>query len=239
MNSIVSRTVFKAISMGIRTPRSMRLAQLNQYCRTIDEINRLDINLVIDVGANRGFYSQHLRDMGYKGHIMAFEPEPHSFAILAQRARNDRKWQVFNCGLGDAPGELEFFVANDRGETVMSSLLKVRGALDVTSTTVTIKRLEDALAEYIPVSDPHIFLKMDTQGYDLQVFNGGGTLAGVDLLQSEISVIPLYDGMPHFTKSLLRYEQAGFSLLDLFIVGRKGGGLTGPICEYDALLARC
>ena len=54
-------------------------------------------------------------------------------------------------------------------------------------------------------------------------------------LQSEISVIPLYDGMPHYTESLMRYEQFGFELTNLFVVSRTR---DGRVVEYDCVMAR-
>ena len=55
-------------------------------------------------------------------------------------------------------------------------------------------------------------------------------------LQSEVSVVPLYDGMPHYTKSLETYERLGFGLVDLFVVNRTK---EGHVMEYDCIMERC
>ena len=57
------------------------------------------------------------------------------------------------------------------------------------------------------------FLKMDTQGFDLQVFEGGGdAIQSFIGLQSELSVAPFYEGIPGWKNSLAHYEKAGFVL---------------------------
>jgi len=42
----------------------------------------LKINCVLDVGANQGQYAHFLRNLGYKGNIISFEPVTIDYAIL-------------------------------------------------------------------------------------------------------------------------------------------------------------
>ncbi len=77
---------------------------------------------------------------------------------------------------------------------------------------------------------------MDTQGYDNCVIDGAkNCLNLVQGMQSEISVIPLYDGMPAYTESLASYHRLGFKLVDLFIVNKTPDGL---VREYDCIMRR-
>ena len=98
---------------------------------------------------------------------------------------------MFNYGLGDRPGELDFNIIHSDGETVLSSLLAPSNGGDVTVRKVRIERLADVLPGLLPIPEPRIFLKMDTLGFDLQVCEGAGDLPGVKLLQSDISVVPM------------------------------------------------
>src|SRR4051812_34227215 len=59
------------------------------------------ITTVFDVGANRGTYGWELREMGFGGAIVSFEPMQDAYAQLKMAAGNDPKWQVVNIGLGD------------------------------------------------------------------------------------------------------------------------------------------
>ena len=66
-----------------------------------------------------------------------------------------------------------------------------------------------------------------------RTYAGADNHSSIKLLQSEVSVHPLYEGMPHYTEALAHYEQAGFELLDLFVVCRDG---SGAVAEYDAIV---
>lgn len=233
--SLATRLGYKALASGIRVPRISRLQQFNQQSRTIEEIQRLNVNLVLDVGANKGFYSKHLRMLGFAGEILSFEPDPETFYHLEAMAKGDPKWRVFNCALGDRNEQIDFHVIKTGDETVLSSVLKPLGEIQTAIRRVPIRRLADLLPAEGVSDQARIFLKMDTQGYDLEVFNGSENPPNIVLLQSEVSISPLYECMPHYTESLLRFENSGFELLDLFVVNRTE---TGSILEYDALMAR-
>ena len=73
---------------------------------------------------------------------------------------------------------------------------------------------------------------MDTQGYDVEVFRGAsGCIADVQGIQSELSVQPMYVGMPHYLEALTIYEAAGFDLYNLSVVNRmRDGGLLELNC---------
>ncbi len=45
-----------------------------------------NLDLVLDVGANRGDYVLALRDSGYQGRVVSFEPLSKAFKVLQQRA---------------------------------------------------------------------------------------------------------------------------------------------------------
>jgi len=79
---------------------------------------KLDINVVIDVGARHGEYGLWLRRNGYDGWIFSFEPVGESFAALSQRAASDDRWVVQAVALGREAKQAEINVAE---ETVLRS----------------------------------------------------------------------------------------------------------------------
>lgn len=229
----------RAIAAGLRLPDSAATRAFAQQARTIDLIAAHDVNIVLDVGANRGFWSAHLRQSGYRGHIISFEPLAANAAHIEAQRRGDPKWIAESCALGTGEGEADFNVvlSGATDETVLSSFLPIRHDARTRVEKVAVKRLESFLPLLRSLSpDPRIFLKMDTQGYDLPVIRGAGALLDhVRLLQSELSVEPLYDGMTPYTAALAEYEALGFRLMDLFVVNRTA---SGGILEYDALMAQ-
>lgn len=60
-----------------------------------------NIECVIDVGANEGQYGVFLREIGYKGYIVSFEPVNSVYDILKENCDQDNKWSCYNFALGD------------------------------------------------------------------------------------------------------------------------------------------
>ncbi len=204
-------------------------------------IEKYNINLVIDVGAHQGRFAQGLRSF-YAGEILSFEPTSSVFDQLAATASSDPNWHVYKFALGSQESRQRIHVSHS---TVFSSLLKTNDycarrfgnqALTTKEEYVSVCRLDDILQDIVPdVEDKRIFLKLDTQGYDTEVFKGlGNKLQYVVLLQSEVSVIPIYEGMPHWTESISTYEKAGFGVISIFPVTRD----SDRVVEYDCLFVR-
>jgi hypothetical protein len=77
---------------------------------------------------------------------------------------------------------------------------------------------------------------MDTQGFDLQVFRGAsGCLDMIFGIQSELSVRPIYESMPHYIEALEEYESVGFTLHSLHPVATE---YNGAVIEYNCLLSK-
>ena len=204
----------------------------------------LGINCVVDAGANLGQYASMLRRLGYKGRIVSFEPVPAVYAKLERRAKRDPDWFTHRLALGSAD-ESRLIHVYDASE--LASLLPTteygraafkRKADHVDRLEVSVRRL-DGLWNQISgdLGNPRVFLKMDTQGYDLEVFAGArGCIDVVRGLQSELSVLPLYEGMPDYARSLEQYRSCGFEVTGFFQVFRdKETHLLG---EFDCVMIR-
>lgn len=202
---------------------------------------RLRINLVLDVGANEGQFAKELRSF-YDGEILSFEPVSSVFNELTRNASSDPKWHVYKIALGS---QESFQAINVSNTTVFSSLLQAneycakhfgQNALGTSEETVTVRRLDKLLDEIASdLERKRIFVKMDTQGYDNEVFKGlGNKLKHVIAIQSEISLMPLYHGMPHWTSSISLYENNGFEVVGMFPVQRD----SLRVIEYDCLMIK-
>lgn len=229
---------FRAIASGFRFPDSKNLADFIQWSRLIDLLHRLEINVFLDVGANRGTFSKHLRVGGYRGRLISFEPIPEDQERIRALAKRDDNWRVCGYALGAESCRKSFNVNLSNDKTVFSSFLSIKQKVgDARTIPVEVRRLDDVLPELIAgIALPRIFLKMDTQGFDKQVFDGATRYAEQIVgIQSEVSVIPLYEGMPHFTESLAHYESFGYQLVDLFAVSRLR---DHRVVEYDCVMIR-
>lgn len=207
-------------------------------------LDRLGIDLVLDVGANKGQFGLGLRNLGYSGRIVSFEPIASEFEALSAVSRDDRRWECHRMALGRTGGQRDIWVTESSGFTSFLSpneWCEERFGSRATSgrfESVEVRRLAELMADpAFGFAGTRVFLKMDTQGFDLEVFAGlpDGS-EGIMLLQSEVSVVPIYDGMPHFTESISTFEKAGFEVAGLFPVSWDPATLR--VIEYDCLMVR-
>jgi len=77
----------------------------------VDFLRSRDINVVLDVGANRGQFGARLRADGYSGSIVSFEPASEPFRELMLRAEVDEKWEAHKIALGEIPGRANLNVS--------------------------------------------------------------------------------------------------------------------------------
>ena len=165
--------------------------------------NQYNINCVLDVGANTGQYGVELRRAGYKGHIISFEPVSAVFAQLQRHCADDAKWTAHNIALGREDSSETINIAkNSSFSSFLTPLtdheLELKGGEIVEKTeTVSVRRIESVIDEVSAhIGGTNFFLKMDTQGFDLQVLEGLGSQGDRIIgLQSEVSVLPIYEGM--------------------------------------------
>ena len=211
--------------LGYTVVPTWRLARLPQQRHVARLIELLGIDCIVDVGAHRGQYRDFLRDdVGYDGLIVSFEPLPALAAKLAERARSDRRWIVEPFALGRESG---FATINVMASDTFSSFLAPsqartrlfdRGNAVVDRQRVPVRTLDAAMASVRPrVSFARPYLKLDTQGFDLAVLEGGPDfLATTVALQTEASATPIYEGAPDFVQVIRFLEGAGFELSGMF-----------------------
>jgi FkbM family methyltransferase len=205
-------------------------------------LRELNVNCVLDVGANEGQYGQRLREAGYAGRIVSFEPLEVHVAPLRERAAADHDWKVFACALGDSDGEADINVAPGKVSSLLPSSEFGRdwsdNLRDTHPETISIRRLDGLLDEATEgIQDPRIYLKLDTQGYDLPAFAGAGQrIQEVVGMQSEVSCVPIYEGMPRMHEQIPVYESQGFEITGMFPVSLDRSSLR--VIEFDVVMIR-
>jgi FkbM family methyltransferase len=219
-----------------------RLAQVAQRELVMWVLRAGEVDCVVDAGANTGQFAQGLRRAGYRGRIVSFDPVRSAYDGLAAAARDDDAWWVRHCGLGSSDGTATIHAM--RG--TMSSLLPpsdfgrewAAGLRNMTSEEVTIRRLDGLMPEILDGLDAgRVYLKMDTQGYDLEVVQGAGeALDRVVALQAELSCVPIYDGMTRLPEQWVALEAAGFESAGVFPVSFDHE--TVRAIEYDVVMVR-
>lgn len=185
----------------------------------------LDIDCVLDVGANIGETRDFLRDqVGYAGWIVSFEPIPAHVELLRTRAASDPRWTIEGYALGSTPGHATF---NVMSHTEFSSFLfpdhsRVEMFKDLNEVRQQVPVPVETLDRILPglegrLGAKHLYLKLDTQGFDLEVIKGSrASLPSIRALQTETSVVPIYAGMPDYVTAIKTLNDLGFVLSGVF-----------------------
>lgn len=212
------KAVLKAVArrLGYEVARSrVRRRPHDESRRLVLVSSRIDV--VFDIGANEGLYAGRLRELGYTGRIISFEPQAHAFAKLAEAAAGDELWEVRQVAVGAQPGSAELHVG---AQTTTSSLLPVGAAFarhpsfgTVGTETVEVVRLDD-VAEALLAPHERLFLKVDVQGLELTVLRAAPrTVARAAAAEIELPLTRIYDGEPHYLEVLHELEEAGLRLV--------------------------
>jgi len=198
---------------------------LTSHLRSLFEKYQIDV--VIDVGANTGQFRDLLRnEVGFKGRILSFEPVKGFANQIKARSKSDNAWHVYDCALGRTPGEAKINVAKVPGLTsfLASRADELTGLWKEDSVThtemVQIRTLDDVLDEIkIDCERQRVYLKLDTQGFDLEVIKGAAkSMEHIIALQTEASIKPIYEGMPGYREALDNLAQLGFAISGMFPV---------------------
>jgi FkbM family methyltransferase len=216
-------------------------AALRSHLATL--FSDLNINCVVDVGANRGQFARMIRRNGFDGRIISFEPVSQNFGLLTDQMADDTNWQGHQLALGASDGVAEINVTQ---KSVFSSFFQPNKysidrfgdesaiAHQETVQVRTLGGLFDSLVKEI--QHPRVFLKMDTQGFDLDVLRGASSvLDRICGLQTELSMIPIYDGAPSYREALAFLEESNYQFTGFFAVNRDQ---RLRVAEFDCVCVR-
>jgi FkbM family methyltransferase len=200
------------------------------------------VDCVFDVGANEGQYAEKLRKkVGFSGPIISFEPIPAAAARLRILADQDVDRYVEEVALDEVERSASF---NVMFSSQFSSLKKPstddiaifeqdnKVLSEIVMKTRTVEEYYNKYAPILGFKRP--FLKMDTQGHDVSVAKGAGSVLGSFVgLQSELSFKKIYDESLRYDEALAFYDQAGFEL-SAFVP--NNAGVFPMIVEMDCIM---
>jgi FkbM family methyltransferase len=225
-----AQTAFRRVGLDVRRyrPAGRRRMALMASHR---------IASVLDVGANVGQYAMELREFGFAGAILSFEPSRAAFSILERRCARDPAWECMRLALGDQHSEAELYLSSNSASSSLLAMLDShhRAAPDVTvvgSETTSVRTLDSLELLF----DEPAMLKLDVQGFEDRVLRGGRrTLERISLVECELSVAPLYANQLAMFELVELLSAEGFRL-----VGLEPGlhGPDGGTLQFDGFFTR-
>lgn len=206
----------------------------------IEFLDSRKVDLVFDVGANDGHFGLWLRESGYRGGIVSFEPIRALFDRLEARAQEDEAWEAHPVALGEKPGTARINVS---ASAVFSSLRPHReAATTFDPEAVPVRTEEIAIATLDAFAPLHAgrtcFLKIDTQGFEQQVLLGArATLPMLQGVQLELPIIHLYSGVWGMSEAISFMAGQGFVVAQIRPVNYHPGDPVSWV-EADCLFRR-
>lgn len=132
--------------------------------------------IIFDVGANVGKYSSNLASIYSKSLVYSFEPNINTFNLLSKNVEMLNVIIPINIGLSDKKKESEIFTyLNDLNSEHASLYKEVFTDLHSEDKIISVKIVLDSLDEFCNnyKIDSIDFLKIDTEGNELDVLKGG------------------------------------------------------------------
>ena len=202
---------------------------------TVHLFNACGVTHIVDVGANSGQFAIRMRSAGFRGRITSFEPVSHVHEQLTNNARRDPLWTVApRVALGGARGEATIHVMSD---SALSSLLTMKDNAPVRAERVEVTTLDDALAQLDIANSEALALKIDVQGFEMDVLRGAEqALRRARALLIELCLTPTYHGETDYLAILHWLAQRGFRAAAFSQVVTRPR--LGKMYQVDVLLIR-
>ncbi len=183
-----------------------------------------DAKVILDVGANVGFFSMLCRELYPKAKIYSFEPVPKTFSCLEKNFKDDKNTEFFNLAVSDYRGSGKMIFSEENSAV---SSLSDGGNVDVEITTLDYF-LKDKKLDKVDI------LKIDTEGFEDFVLKGAEeTLKKVKYIIMEVTI----ENNKNYTISslfkLLSTENFDFQILGYRNFSNKG---EGPVSIMDVIL---
>lgn len=213
-------------------PKSLRYS-LRSFLRLHElgnhpELNLIDFhsgsNIILDVGANEGGFAGEILLRAPLARVHCFEPNPNIFPTLKENCKTYGELNhapraiPHNIALGSSIESKEFLITQHHAcssflnATTDHSQWAGDRCLVQEATKVGVSTLE-CFARESQLSGAKL-LKIDTQGYELEVLRGAGAfLQAIEYVYAEVQFTPLYDGAPLWTDITSFMIDNGFSPL--------------------------
>lgn len=199
---------------------------------------------LLDVGAHQGETSLRYRSLFPEACIHAFEPFGPSFDKLCAVTKADRNIFTHKKALGCKSGKSRLSINRSHAT---NSLLESREDAKLTwnqsDAVDTVDYADVEVCTLDEFSQRHNIrsidvLKMDAQGSEYDIIKGAGGLIAegrIEIVFSEIIIMPTYKGQREFDEFLLLMRQCGFVLHGLYNFCHAD---DGRINQADGLFRR-
>jgi FkbM family methyltransferase len=190
--------------------------------------------IVVDIGAADGIISLMFSDF-FKTKIYSFEPIKKTFNQLLENTKHDKSIKQINKALGEKKGKMAINITNRITSSSFFPIQKeikdeflASNILYVNAEEVIISKLD----EEIPKGEKVHLIKIDVQGFELEVLKGSiDTLKHTSIILVEMQNHTIYSGAPKYFEIDCFLREHNFTLYNMIPSIRKNNKLY----EWDAI----
>lgn len=167
---------------------------------------------IIDVGAYHGEWTQMVKKVFPTAKVLMVEPQENKKEILEFVCKSYKN-EVFleTALLGASEGKEVHFIEMETGSSVFEENNTYASKNKVTKKTTTLDKIVETSNDWEKID----FLKLDVQGYELEVLAGAtACLKSCDFVLMEASLIPVNTGCPLIADVIRFMDEKNFRLLD-------------------------
>jgi FkbM family methyltransferase len=188
-------------------------------------------NFIFDVGAYQGEFAEEALRVWPAAQVVCFEPQDYAADRIEELRRAGGRVELHRCLLGASACDAVTFNVYETGSSVLDEWHTKHVQQSYPQRTV------DAIVDGIYDRRPPDLLKLDVQGYELEVLKGAvGSLPRIQAILAEINLIDIHRGAP------LLHEMVGWLAANGFVAyeicGLTRRPLDGALWQIDALFVR-
>lgn len=226
------------LSFNIARPEFERLA--HTYCVGPSMLHGLQTiarrgfkpRTIVDVGAHYGDWSRMAKSIWPDAKLIMIEPNKAQAEGL-QRLSSETGGKFYGYLLGATEGQRVPFYQMAEESFSGSSVLNERSSARRTVETRSLKTLDSLLTEF---EQPGL-LKIDVQGYELEVLRGAAkSIRLFDAVLMEVAIIDINEGAPLIRDVINFMDDLGFIAAEIPEVHRRP--LDGALSQIDVLFMR-
>lgn len=218
------------------------IKQAEQAATTLQRwkfIRNYQAKTILDIGANIGQFARIARHWNPDAMIVSFEPLQDCADQLESMGEELAPHRLIRSALGSSTGTAEI---HRNHSSPSSSLLEMEElhqrelphTAQSTVESIQIQRLDDVFQT--PPDGP-VFIKMDVQGFEREVIEGGSRTIGMaEAIVMEVSIQPLYKGAPTFDE--LYQTMRGFGFQYRGNVDQWVSAQDGRVLQCDCLFEK-
>lgn len=213
-------STIKSFSYVLENPRSIKAKRTGGTVRDFLYLDKkwfhdLNIDTVIDVGANIGQFALTIINVLPNAKVYSFEPLPDCCKLLKKKLGSNANFTLFDVAVGDENCEKDIYL---NISSAMSSFLDIdkltqkHFSFDMSTSRLRVKQVKlDTFFKSINLGDC-ILLKIDVQGFEDSVLEGASNLLSkVKIIIIETSYIALYKDQCLFDDIYNLLKNKGYS----------------------------